>query len=289
MNEKREFTTEEFAEALQAMSTGPASAVAFVNTYRSIILSALDQAAGKGGAPAMLTVEMMEAIDKVNDTERDRLRKAGEQVTQASWEATHRRAWAAALAASPPPAEKAEADEIAWLIELRGNRPTYWSLAVDEPGWEADHDKALRFARREDAQAYIDDIGWTDAFPTEHMWLGPRVRSEKAEAEPVAWRVTWKQGAIQRQNFLDKPDDAVGFAKYLAGQDGVKDMGQPEAVFATPSLNERALIAKIAAWLRSRAEDMNSYDEACALRNAADGIEHGDHDPAIASHMEGGT
>ena len=32
----------------------------------------------------------------------------------------------------------------------------------EEPGWTHDAAQALRFARREDAEAYIADIGWTE-------------------------------------------------------------------------------------------------------------------------------
>lgn len=66
-------------------------------------------------------------------------------------------------------------DETAWLIELRGSRPTWWSLhPEEEPGWVPDANKALRFSRKEDAEAYINDTGWTDAFATEHMWPAHR-------------------------------------------------------------------------------------------------------------------
>ena len=65
--------------------------------------------------------------------------------------------------------------ETGWLIELqrRSSPPTWWSLADTEGEggyFTPDSLKALRFARKEDAQVYIDDIGWTEAIPTEHQW-----------------------------------------------------------------------------------------------------------------------
>lgn len=61
--------------------------------------------------------------------------------------------------------------ETAWLIELKGSRPAWWTLHPDEePGWLADANKALRFARQEDAENYIEDHAWTDVFATEHSW-----------------------------------------------------------------------------------------------------------------------
>lgn len=65
-------------------------------------------------------------------------------------------------------------DETAWLIEVMGDNetPTYHQLVHDDD-WTFDANKALRFARREDAQAYIDHIGWTVPKPVEHMWCDP--------------------------------------------------------------------------------------------------------------------
>jgi hypothetical protein len=66
------------------------------------------------------------------------------------------------------------ADETAWLIELAPGRgtPTWWGRVDDEDilGWTTDNQKAIRFAREQDAQAIIDDTGWNDVKATEHMW-----------------------------------------------------------------------------------------------------------------------
>ena len=64
-------------------------------------------------------------------------------------------------------------EETGWLIELKSEpTPTWWGRVDDESvcGWTTDHAKAIRFCRAIDAQAIIDEIGWTDAVPTDHMW-----------------------------------------------------------------------------------------------------------------------
>jgi hypothetical protein len=64
-------------------------------------------------------------------------------------------------------------EETGWLIELRGRVPTWFRLTGEEPHWTSDSHEALRFARKQDAEAYIADVGWTEAFATEHVWVDP--------------------------------------------------------------------------------------------------------------------
>ena len=69
------------------------------------------------------------------------------------------------------------ADEIGWLIEFSQSvspQPTWYGKTEEGLGQTTDPLAALRFARAEDAQAVIDDIGWTEAKPSEHMWCEPR-------------------------------------------------------------------------------------------------------------------
>lgn len=74
---------------------------------------------------------------------------------------------------------KAEADYTAWLIEVsEPEGPEYFQL-VDDDNWSSNHDTALHFARKQDAEKYIADVGWTRARAVEHCW--PAVA--KAEAE----------------------------------------------------------------------------------------------------------
>lgn len=60
---------------------------------------------------------------------------------------------------------------VAWLVEINEpvSGPLYYQLK-DDNDWTVDHDAALHFARKEDAQKIIDYYGWTRAKPVEHMW-----------------------------------------------------------------------------------------------------------------------
>lgn len=61
-------------------------------------------------------------------------------------------------------------DYTAWLVEMMwGSDPVYFQLAYDDD-WTKDHDKALHFCRKVDAERCIEHYGWTMAKPVEHMW-----------------------------------------------------------------------------------------------------------------------
>jgi hypothetical protein len=60
-------------------------------------------------------------------------------------------------------------DEVAWLFELKGGVPTYWT----NEDWTRDVEQAIRFARKQDAELIINDFGWTEAVAVEHMWPSP--------------------------------------------------------------------------------------------------------------------
>lgn len=85
-------------------------------------------------------------------------------------------AWNARAAA--PVASAGSDGETGWLIESWNSKTgefgaTWWSLddsLEDAQGWTKDSTIALRFARKADAQAYIDNTAWTEAKPTEHRW-----------------------------------------------------------------------------------------------------------------------
>lgn len=72
--------------------------------------------------------------------------------------------------------------EAAWLIELKQSvsRTPMWYGETDEGvlGATSDHMKAIRFARKWDAEMVLADIGWTEAFVCEHAWdaTAPRRR-----------------------------------------------------------------------------------------------------------------
>lgn len=65
-------------------------------------------------------------------------------------------------------------EETGWLIELKqsvSTQPTWWGESDEGAlGWTTDNLKAVRFKRQEDAQRVIDCEGFTEAFPSDHMW-----------------------------------------------------------------------------------------------------------------------
>lgn len=79
-------------------------------------------------------------------------------------------------------------DETAWLIELTGTQhgiPEYYGQTPDGLDWTKSHLAAVRFARREDAEAVIGNFGWTEARAIErtHMVRG----GAKAMTEDTSW------------------------------------------------------------------------------------------------------
>lgn len=61
-----------------------------------------------------------------------------------------------------------------WLIECKPSvsRTPQWFHLEEE--WVTDASKALRFARKQDAEAFIEHTGWTETFASEHMWSDPK-------------------------------------------------------------------------------------------------------------------
>ena len=85
-------------------------------------------------------------------------------------------------------------DETAWLVELKGSTPS-WAVCFAgdyDDHWTTDSTKALRFARKADAEAFIAWNGWTEAFASEHMWTTPPVGSgsQLADATPKKESIT---------------------------------------------------------------------------------------------------
>ena len=67
-------------------------------------------------------------------------------------------------------------DETGWLIEFSQRvsvQPTWYGKTDDGLGQTTDSLKAVRFSRKEDAEAVIEDMGWTEATASEHMWCDP--------------------------------------------------------------------------------------------------------------------
>lgn len=68
-----------------------------------------------------------------------------------------------------------ESRSVAWLIEWLHNDapvPRYWHPVN---GWVWRADEAIRFCRRDDAQACIDAEKWMAGTPTEHVFIGHEV------------------------------------------------------------------------------------------------------------------
>lgn len=67
-------------------------------------------------------------------------------------------------------------DETGWLAELQGEAVPQWAVLTEDydEHWTTDAAKALRFARKADAEAFIAHHAWTRVVATEHMW--PRIR-----------------------------------------------------------------------------------------------------------------
>jgi len=93
-------------------------------------------------------------------------------------------AYTAQLGARVGVLEAQAKDEIAWLVEIKNPiAPTWLARTLTDEGlleWTTDHQKAIRFCRKEDAEAYISEAGWLDAFASEHMWMAPRPKAALA-------------------------------------------------------------------------------------------------------------
>lgn len=63
--------------------------------------------------------------------------------------------------------------ETAWLIEFKSSvsaRPRYYGKTVEGFGMTEENLDAIRFTRKQDAEAVIEDNGWTEAAAMEHQW-----------------------------------------------------------------------------------------------------------------------
>jgi hypothetical protein len=56
--------------------------------------------------------------------------------------------------------------------------------------WTVDSRKALRFARKQDAETYIDGVGWTEAFASEHEWEALAPPPRPPPLPPMTWTLT---------------------------------------------------------------------------------------------------
>jgi hypothetical protein len=65
-------------------------------------------------------------------------------------------------------------DEIAWVIEfpMNAHGVVYYGKTIEGLGRTNENADAIRFARKQDAEAIIVNLGLMDAFAVEHMWAG---------------------------------------------------------------------------------------------------------------------
>ena len=75
-------------------------------------------------------------------------------------------------------------EETGWLVEQNDGGLTYYSFKASTVDEEAlwgdfvrDVNLATRFARKEDAQAFIDAVGWNSPriYAAEHSWGGEKL------------------------------------------------------------------------------------------------------------------
>ena len=120
---------------------------------------------------------------------------------------------------APQSCSAATGDATGWLIE-KDDPPVYCVLSEDyDEHWTPDADKALRFARREDAQAYADHIGWTSppVRIAEHMW--PALEPMPRGGMKVDW---WEQSVLYRRRLraLIKLVEKEGYSVSSDGRNG---------------------------------------------------------------------
>ncbi len=66
-------------------------------------------------------------------------------------------------------------DETAWVIEfpMNANGALYYGKTTEGLGMTNEHMDAIRFARRQDAEAFIEALGGDRAYAVEHRWVRP--------------------------------------------------------------------------------------------------------------------
>jgi hypothetical protein len=87
-----------------------------------------------------------------------------------------------------------------WLIELKQSvsaRPLWYGITDENAlGMTDDANKAIRFARKEDAEAVMTlDLGWTEAFACEHAWSDAPPRPRLRTNNPLPFSVVRPDGS----------------------------------------------------------------------------------------------
>ena len=74
-------------------------------------------------------------------------------------------------------------DESGWLVEITG--PKYWTGTPGCGNWTADSLAAMRFARRQDAEAACRHLAPSGAIPVEHAWVSHRPAGAQPSGAPA--------------------------------------------------------------------------------------------------------
>jgi hypothetical protein len=92
---------------------------------------------------------------------------------------------AAQIIARIDAAHPAPHEETGWLVELKGQTPSWSTIFAGDydDHWTEDSTKAIRFARKVDAEAWIAWHGWTEVFASEHIWSDGRARATKDQPD----------------------------------------------------------------------------------------------------------
>lgn len=103
-----------------------------------------------------------------------------------------------------------------WLIEIpRRAGPEWFAVNLDDEyedsDWTKDSLKALRFCRKEDADAYIEALGWTEARAVEHEWIEPRGKPILSALEPTP--PTAPEAGEPTEGEVDAAMDALGIER----------------------------------------------------------------------------
>lgn len=137
-----------------------------------------------------------QSVAKVRDVPKPTFRvicKCGVMGPMALTEAKAITAWNTRPAALE---RQASPNETGWLIERRNVRgeaqwleswigfndsgPEEW---IDADRWTKDSLKAIRFARKEDAERVIKVFEWPGTSATEHMWVQPRTKTSSQTSQ----------------------------------------------------------------------------------------------------------
>lgn len=190
-----------------------------------------------------------------------------------------------ALADPIPEATADEEVERGWLIELKpsvARQPTWFHL---DDEWTTDSTKALRFARKADAEAFIAHSGWTEAFASEHMWGLPASRAALRRStetdKPGVREAALEEAAKVAASFGDPVCNPFTFTRHAHAQEVATAI---RALSASPAPEEQ--VTDVEADRRERAlkvdpdkhghrtrfSDSSYFDEVCIMCGATDGF-----------------